>query len=178
MTPEVALAVDVIVRAMKLQDLDRVYAIERQSFSLPWPERSFRFELDENPNSRLWVAEVRQPEGNRAVVGMLVMWVVVDEAHIGTFAIHPAYRQKGIATRLLAHVLIKVGEAGVRRVFLEVRRSNQAAQNLYKRFGFVVEGVRRGYYRDSGEDALLMSLDPLQADVLRRQEYSDPGQSS
>ena len=138
------IVMDVIIRAMGMPDLDSVYAIERQSFSLPWPERSFRYELEENPNSRLWVAEVRHPEGQRVVAGMLVMWVVMDEAHIGTFAVLPEYRQKGIGRRLLTHVLIDAAEAGTRRVFLEVRRGNQAARNLYERFGFVVEGVRRG----------------------------------
>jgi len=155
------------IRPMELRDVPRVREIDLASFSLPWPERSFRFEITENPASRLWVAEVQTPDGQHVVVGMIVMWQVLDEAHIGTFAIHPAYRRQGIGCRLLAESLLEVYEMGVCQCYLEVRRSNLAAQNLYKKFGFKITSVRNGYYRDNGEDALIMTLENINPQKLR-----------
>ncbi len=157
----------VTVRAMELQDIPRVREIDLVSFSLPWPERSFRFEITENPASRLWVVEARLPDGQTLVVGMIVMWLVLDEAHIGTFAIHPEYRRQGIGQKLLADSLLQAHELGVRQCYLEVRRSNVAAQQLYQRFGFEVVSVRNRYYRDNGEDALMMTLNAIQPPLLR-----------
>jgi len=156
-----------IIRPMELRDVARVREIDVASFSLPWPERSFRFEITENPASRLWVAEIQKPDGQELVVGMIVMWQVMDEAHIGTFAIHPDYRQRGIGQRLLAESLLQVHEMGVRQCYLEVRRSNLAAQNLYKKFGFQITSVRSRYYRDNNEDALIMTLENINPQQLR-----------
>ncbi|HNT54431.1 MAG TPA: ribosomal protein S18-alanine N-acetyltransferase [Anaerolineaceae bacterium] len=154
---------ELIIRPMTLEDVERVYEIDCLSFSLPWPERSYRFELTQNPNSRPWVAEVLGAESRRAIAGMLVLWVVIDEGHIGTIAIHPDWRRRGIAQCLLAHALLAAVPLGIDRVMLEVRHTNLAAQALYRRFGFVEDGIRRRYYRDNGEDAILMSLSGLQS---------------
>ncbi len=158
---------DVIIRPMLLEDIERVYEIDCLSFSLPWPERSYRFELTQNPNSHPWVAVVKDILGQETLVGMIVLWLVIDEAHIGTIAIHPDWRRHGIAQRLLAHALLHAVPLGVDRVMLEVRRSNLGAQALYTRFGFVEDGIRRHYYRDNGEDAILMSLAPLQSAAVQ-----------
>ena len=155
-------------RAMAAEDIPQVHAIETLSFSLPWPERSFRYELVENPHSALWVAETRAPEGSRAVVGMIVLWLVVDEAHIGTIAVHPDYRRQGIGQRLLAYALLDAARRGIAAVHLEVRRGNLAAQELYRRFGFELVGVRSRYYHDNHEDALLLTLRGLDAARLRQ----------
>jgi len=157
------------VRRMQLQDVEQVSAIDGLSFSLPWPERSYRFEVTENGAARAWVAEV---EGQLA--GMLVLWLIVDEVHIGTIAVHPDFRQRGVAQRLLADALLAASEEGAVRVFLEVRRGNLAAQALYHKFGFVVDSVRPKYYRDNGEDALLMTLETLQP-ARCRQLAGEPG---
>jgi len=85
---------------MLLEDLDQVVAIDQVSFSLPWPARSFRFEITDNPAARGWVAET-----DDRVVGMLVLWMIVDEAHIATLATHPDFRRQGIAQQLLIHAL-------------------------------------------------------------------------
>jgi ribosomal-protein-alanine N-acetyltransferase len=158
---------NVKVRAMEIQDIPRVREIDLASFSLPWPERSFRFEIAENPASRLWVAEALLPNGQSVVVGMIVMWLVLDEAHIGTFAIHPDYRRRGIGKKLLSESLLQAAETGVRQCYLEVRRSNLAAQQLYQRFGFEIASVRNRYYRDNGEDALMMTLKTINPQLLR-----------
>jgi len=153
---------------MRLEDVPRVYAIDALSFELPWPERSYRFELVENPTSELWVAEVHQAE-QIEVVGMIVLWVIVDEAHIGSIAVHPDYRRQGIAQALLVRALGAASRRGATQATLEVRRSNLAAQALYRRFGFEVVGIRPRYYRNNQEDALLMTAmkyDPAQLQRL------------
>jgi ribosomal-protein-alanine N-acetyltransferase len=149
------------IRKMTLEDVPAVIYLDRKSFSLPWPERSFRFEVTENPASRCWVADL---DGN--IVGMIVVWLIVDEAHVATIATHPDYRRQGIAQRLLAHALRQLLEEGARSSFLEVRASNFAAQEMYRKFGYEESGRRRRYYRDNDEDAILMTLDSLKAERL------------
>jgi ribosomal-protein-alanine N-acetyltransferase len=150
------------IRSTTEQDIPQVVAIDNLSFSLPWPERSFRYELTQNPSVLSWVVEV---EG-RVIVAMIVTWFIVDEVHIGTIAVHPDYRRRGIAQKLLAHTLVECRTRGAASAYLEVRRSNLAAQALYLRFGFEITGVRRHYYQDNGEDALLMGLYDLNEDRL------------
>jgi ribosomal-protein-alanine N-acetyltransferase len=148
---------NVNIRRMTLDDLPAVVALDRLSFSLPWPERSFRFELTDNPASRCWVAEA-----NGEIAGMLVAWLLVDEAHIATLATHPAYRRQGIARQLLDCALRSMAAEGAVSSFLEVRESNTAAQELYRRFGYEAVGRRKRYYKDTGEDAILMTLNNLE----------------
>ncbi len=147
-----------VVRRMTLEDVPRVYLIDRLSFALPWTERSFAFEANENEASRAWVAEMDGQIG-----GMLVLWMILDEAHIGTIATHPDYRRQGIGAQLLARALLEASREGAAVSLLEVRRNNLPAQELYRRFGYQVDGMRPRYYRDNGEDAILMSLPNLQS---------------
>ena len=149
------------IRKMMVDDVTTVVDLDQKSFSLPWPERSFRFELTDNPASRCWVAEL-----DGRVVGMIVVWLIVDEAHVATLATHPDHRRLGIGRRLLAHALRQIMQDGARSSFLEVRASNLAAQEMYRKFGYEATGRRRHYYRDNDEDAILMSLDSLNADRL------------
>lgn len=168
-------------RPMTLEDVSRVHEIDKLSFSMPWTERSYRFEVTENKHSVLFVAEAyvpdsaqleytgaitpdRQPE----IVGMIVTWVIIDEAHVATIAIHPDHRGHGLGRKLLAIGLLAGYERGARMAYLEVRRSNLAAQNLYNQFGFWVAGERSRYYQDNNEDALLMTLDPIDPEKMRQ----------
>lgn len=153
-------------RPMILSDVERVHEIDLLSFSLPWSERSYRFELTENRNSLAWVAEAAASSSRPVVVGMIVIWVILDEAHIATLAAHPDYRGHGVGRCLLAHGLLAAYQRGARLAYLEVRRSNQAARILYERFGFEVVGERPRYYKDNNEDALLMTLDHLQPEKV------------
>jgi len=153
------------IRKMTLEDVPTVLVLDQISFSLPWPERSFRFELTENMASRCWVAEV-----DGRVVGMVVGWLLVDEMHIATIATHPEYRRQGIASKLLLHTLLKSMDEGARTSFLEVRESNQAAQEMYLKFGYEKTGRRKRYYRDNDEDAILMLLKSLSRDRLPRDD--------
>jgi ribosomal-protein-alanine N-acetyltransferase len=139
---------------MTLADVPAVHEIDLLSFSLPWPERSFRFELTENQVSRGWVTEV-----DGKVAAMLVLWFIIDEAHIATIAVHPDFRRQGIGEQILLHALRAARAEGAQQAFLEVRAGNAAAQAMYRKYGFTVAGVRRGYYKDNNEDAFLMNLE-------------------
>jgi ribosomal-protein-alanine N-acetyltransferase len=137
---------------MQMEDLEQVAAIDRLSFSLPWPENSYHYELVENRCSLLKVAETESK-----VVGVVVVWLIEDEAHIATIAVHPDYRGTGISCALLADMLVDAIRKGARLATLEVRAGNRIAQALYKRFGFDIAGRRPRYYRDNFEDALIMT---------------------
>lgn len=146
------------IHRMTLDDLAQVVAIDTASFSLPWPERSFRFEITDNPASRAWVAEI-----DGKIVGMIVAWLLVDDAHIATLATHPDFRRQGIARKLLIFSLQSMMSEGALTSVLEVRESNAAAQEMYRKFGFEESGRRPRYYRDNDEDAILMTLHKLES---------------
>ena len=153
---------DVIIRPMGEDDLDQVHAIDQISFSLPWAKRAFRYELLENPHSLLWVAEL-----DCKVVGAIVVWIILDEAHISTLAVLPEHRLQGYAQKLVVKALSSAVESGAQHATLEVRASNIAAQNLYRGFGFEIVGRRPRYYQDNQEDALIMTLTDLDQKIER-----------
>jgi len=142
---------NVIIRAMAAADFEAVTELDVLSFSLPWPRDAFETELA-NRDARCWVAE----EQGR-VVGALVFWRVLDEAHLATISIHPAFRRRGIARQLLQTAMAAAYAEGACIYHLEVRAGNQAAQKLYLEFGFKIVGRRAKYYKDTGEDAVLMT---------------------
>jgi ribosomal-protein-alanine N-acetyltransferase len=137
------------------------------SFSMPWPESSFRYELLENRRSVQRVAEMKMPNGSWLLVGEIIVWMVIDEAHIATIAVHPDYRGRGISKLLLVSILMEACTQGMRMSTLEVRQSNAIAQNLYAWFGFEVVGNRPHYYKDNNENALIMSLTGLDTNYLK-----------
>lgn len=146
---------------MRLEDIDTVYALEVAIFPTPWSRTSYLFELQQNSASHQWVIE-SQPEGQ--IAAYVVCWLLGgDELHIANIAVAPEFRRQGLGRRLLAHVLAAGGELGAMSAALEVRASNLAAQQLYAEFGFEVVAVRKGYYQDNHEDALLMELPNLAA---------------
>lgn len=153
------------IRPMQMDDLQQVRRIDQVSFSLPWPESAYRFELTENPASRSWVAVYDSADGEQVVVGMIVVWLILDEAHIATLAVHPDYRERGIGSILLVEALQSVLLQGARSAFLEVRASNLVAQKLYQHFGFEIVNRRPRYYKDNLEDALLMNLENLSESI-------------
>ena len=159
-------AFPISIRPMVGDDLERVHEIDVLSFSAPWPPSSYRFELYENPAGRLWVAEVHLPDGTTQVVGMIVIWLIIDEAHIATLAVHPDNRGQGIGRKLLFTALSDCVGWGARSATLEVRPSNLGAQLLYKDFGFEIVGRRPHYYIDNNEDALIMTLEDMDEEYL------------
>lgn len=147
---------EVKIREMLIADLDEVLEIEQVSFPTPWSRRSFMQELTENIYAHYVVAEYCG-----RIVGYCGMWVILDEAHITNIAVRPEFRGRGIGERILKDMIERAKSRGATKMTLEVRVSNLTAQRLYKRLGFVARGLRRGYYSDTGEDAIVMWLDDL-----------------
>jgi len=141
---------------MKEQDLDQILMLEAKSFPTPWTRRMFLFELFA-PHSFSLVAGAGS-HTNGDVVGYAIFRVVYGEVHIFNLATHPAFRRRGVAQSLLHHVIDLAYTRGGIIFFLEVRAGNEAAVNLYKKMGFSLCSVRRRYYVDTGEDALIMRL--------------------
>ncbi len=133
-------------------DLDAVAAIEAASFTNPWSRDMLASELAHSELVRVWVVRTE----DAPVVAFCAAWLVVDELHIHTLAVHPRWRRRGYARALLAHVLAEAARAGVRRATLEVRESNVPARRLYEAAGFVVKARRPGYYDRPVEDALIL----------------------
>jgi [ribosomal protein S18]-alanine N-acetyltransferase len=145
---------------MHVDDLPAVHEIEKQSFTTPWPPHAYRSELESNDLAQYVSAWL----GGR-IVAYAGMWLVVDEAHITTFAVDPGWRRRQIGERLLMALLDLAIARGARDATLEVRVSNLPARRLYEKFGFRPLGIRPRYYTDDGEDALVMTTPP----------FSDPG---
>jgi len=156
---------EIRIRKMEISDLERVVEIDHSSFSLPWPASSFNFELQRNPASRCWVAEI-EAEGRQRIVGMLVAWLIVDELHIATIATAGEFRRAHIGRRLMVHALGEAYKEGAVKSFLEVRRGNEAACSMYRKLGYQEDGVRPRYYQDNHEDAILMSLQNIDPALL------------
>lgn len=138
---------------MTVDDIDRVLAIEKASFEFPWSTRFFLEEL------RVDCARSVLAELEGRIVGYVLFWLLPDTVDIHNIAVHPDFRRRGIGWRLLEQVVIAARRHSAVRVTLDVRRSNIAAQKLYRLFGFKSMGLRSGYYSDNGEDALIMVLE-------------------
>ncbi len=148
--------VSVVIAPMRIDDLDGVQAIERASFTTPWPAHAYRTELETNRLAHYVVVRVGDE-----LVGYGGLWLMVDEAHITTFAIHPAWRRRRLGERLLLALLDLAIERRAGEATLEVRLSNLAARRLYEKFGFRPVGIRPRYYSDDHEDALIMTTERL-----------------
>ncbi|MBM7624048.1 ribosomal protein S18-alanine N-acetyltransferase [Sporohalobacter salinus] len=139
------------LRSMLITDLKEVLKIERQSFSSPWSFESFKKELIENQFARYLVLK-REEE----IIGYIGVWIFLTEAHITNLAIDPAYRRQGLAKYLLDKFFINFLAPRISEVTLEVRESNQAARKLYLDYGFEELGIKKDYYQDNQEDAVIM----------------------
>jgi len=146
---------DPTIEAMRPEDVEAVAEMERISFPTAWQAETFRRELA-NPIACYLVARCQG-----ALAGYLGMWVVEDEAHIATLAVHPDLRRRGIATRLLRAALSEARRRGASRATLEVREGNHAARAMYEKYGFTAVALLRAYYPDTGEDGVVMWLNPI-----------------
>jgi ribosomal-protein-alanine N-acetyltransferase len=174
--------VRLVVAEMTAEDIPAVHAIESASFPTPWPPYAFRQELETNRLARYLVVR-----GGERVIAYAGIWLMVDEAHVTTFAVLPAYRRRGIGGLLLVELMELSADLGAVVCTLEVRLSNTGARKLYQEFGFKPVGVRPRYYNDNGEDALIMTTDRLETPEMRglvaskRRQYAtdvlpdDPG---
>ncbi|WP_077429863.1 ribosomal protein S18-alanine N-acetyltransferase [Anoxybacillus kestanbolensis] len=142
---------NVSFRFMTIQDLDRIVEIEQRSFTLPWSRSSFHQELTNNPYARYIVME-----HDGQIIGYCGMWLVMDEAHITNIAVLPEFRGKKLGEALMKQAMALAREEGTKTMTLEVRVSNIVAQSLYRKLGFLNGGIRKRYYSDNQEDALVM----------------------
>jgi [ribosomal protein S18]-alanine N-acetyltransferase len=142
------------IREMTEEDLEEVLQIERVSFPVPWSRGLFERELW-IPFAKAFIAREIPPD---QLVGYLCFWLVASETHILNLAVHPRWRRKGIGTRLLRYGIDYCRNKGVQEITLEVRRSNYKAISLYRHLRFQPWGIRRGYYNENGEDAIVMGL--------------------
>ncbi len=149
------------LRPMRLEDLDAIMAIEGNSFPTPWPRSGYEHELTRNEHAHYQV--LLGPE--EQIIGYGGQWLVAGEGHISIMAVDPAWRGHGLGELLLSTLVQQAEEAGAERVLLEVRVGNLTAQALYQKYQFVEVGRRPNYYRDTGEDALLMTLELDRAGV-------------
>ncbi len=199
-----------MIEPMRIEDIPAVMAVERESFTMPWPGNAYRRELKENRLARYVVARrtFQLPEGEEVppaggevagqgahpgglrglldrlvdvlggpggeapeqvderasrVVGYAGLWLMVDEAHVTSIAVSPPYRGLGVGELLFVALVDISREVGAQYMTLEVRVSNTLAQKLYRKYGFKETGVRRRYYSDNNEDALIMWSDPLES---------------
>jgi ribosomal-protein-alanine N-acetyltransferase len=147
-------AIEMQIEKMTVNDLDRVLEIEAVSYRTPWTRRAFTSEITENSYAHYFVA---RHQGK--IIGYVGMWVILEESHITNIAVDPAYRRRKVAQRLLEDTFRRARELGATRITLEVRASNSSAQDLYTKMGFVNRGLRKGYYTDTNEDAVVMWKD-------------------
>ncbi|WP_046213093.1 ribosomal protein S18-alanine N-acetyltransferase [Paenibacillus wulumuqiensis] len=136
---------------MTIEDLTEIMEIEHEAFTLPWTEEAFRNELTMNHFARYLVIEL-----DDHIVGYAGMWTIMDEAHVTNIAIRETYRGRKLGQTLLLRLMDWAVELGMVRMTLEVRVTNDPAQRLYRKLGFTDAGVRKGYYSDNNEDALIM----------------------
>jgi ribosomal-protein-alanine N-acetyltransferase len=168
-----------VLRHMRLEDIPQVVSIDRVSFPMAWSARTYQFEITNRDTSQMvaleaphlaphhnsgWRGALQRfvgPKVPAVIVGYGGCWLIAGEAHISTIAVHPDFRGKGLGELLLAGMLRRAVQLGGEYSVLEVRASNGTAQALYEKYEFKVVGRRKGYYRDNGEDALLMEVRPL-----------------
>lgn len=179
--------VDRTLRYMMLDDLSQVMTIDRLAFDIPWSERSYQYEMLESPYSHMVVLEQRQehltpawwrwlpqpfrPHRNGCLVlGYGGMWMIAGAAHISTIAVHPAMRGQGWGEILLLGMVQRAITLEAHEVSLEVRVSNERAQNLYRKHGFETVSIKPQYYRNNDEDAFDMRLNIHSAPVRARME--------
>ena len=146
---------DVIIRRMTMADVDGVAAVEAATFPHPWSRSAFESEM-KNVAARYLVAE----EAGR-IIGYAGAWIILDESHITNIAVLESHRGQGIGRRLTQGLMQYLSNLGAAYATLEVRKSNTVAQNLYVSIGFIKLGVRKRYYEDNGEDALLLVCDHM-----------------
>ena len=143
------------IREMTTGDIPAVFDIDKRSASLYWPESSYHFEVERNTASHPLVAA----DPNGAILGFIVIWRILDEAEIANFAVSPEHRNEGIGAALLREGLRICSEEGAKSAYLEVRAGNAPAIHLYEKTGFMPDGIRKHYYQDNKEDAILMKLE-------------------
>lgn len=142
---------EVKIRKACSEDADSIAKLEKQCFAIPWTKESLEHDIKENDMAVYIVAE---EDGE--IAGYMGYWVIAGECNINNVAVSPLHRRKHIGSAIIEAMINSCSEAGISRFTLEVRKSNDAAINLYRKYGFKAFGERKGYYEDNGEDAVIM----------------------
>jgi len=176
-----------VIQDMELEDVPGVSALERRIFTLPWPAKAFEQELLYHRDARFLVLRyvpwfrrretsplrpkfwqrLRAEKVDESIIGYGGLWLIIDEAHICTLAVHPDWRGRGLGELLLVALIERAMQMGAEIVTLEVRLGNHVAQSLYLKYGFQKVGRRRRYYSDNREDALIMTIPEITGDAYR-----------
>lgn len=146
---------EIQIRMATPGDIEAMTALDAICFTSPWSRASFEAELTTNRLAWYLVAE----DQTGKLIGYAGLWAIEDEGHITNVAVHPDYRRKHLGSILVDTLIGETKNEGLKRFTLEVRASNQAAISLYEKFDFVSAGVRKGYYEDNNEDAIIMWLE-------------------
>lgn len=150
------------ISPMRVEDISDVLRVEAQCFSTTWPRNAFQNELTENKLAHYFVGRA-----DDELIAYGGLWVILEDAHITTVAVDPAYQGRRHGERMVVQLLDEAIERGASWVTLEVRESNQTAQKLYRKYGFTVVNTRRGYYSDNDENALVMWAGNLKGTIYR-----------
>jgi ribosomal-protein-alanine N-acetyltransferase len=171
-----------LVESMTVADIGQVMEIEQVSFPTPWSPRAYRYEITENDYSTMLVVRPWTAPSGRLVrlarqlglvesdpvLGYAGFWLLVEDAHICTIAVHPLWRRMGLGELLLISLLDRGAELDALRATLEVRVSNRAAQRLYQKYGFEIVSRRKRYYSNNNEDAYIMVTPPFETPAFQR----------
>lgn len=143
----------ITIRPAKIEDIEAISEIEKESFPTPWSKELIREELT-FPLSLNLVATI-----DEVVIGYVLSWLIPPEVHILNLAVSQTFRKKGVGRKIMDSLFYEAAKRGANKFTLEVRHKNVSAISFYQCFGFVTKGVRKGYYQDTGEDALIMWKD-------------------
>ncbi|MBP1971669.1 ribosomal-protein-alanine N-acetyltransferase [Virgibacillus natechei] len=147
---------ELVIRKMELHDIEQVMEVEVATFTSPWPSSIFYQEIKENEHAHYIVVEL-----DEIIIGYAGIWIVYDDAQITNIAITPKYRGQNFGQKLFQYIMQQAIKMGVARLSLEVRKSNVIAQKMYRKFGLIPGGIRKNYYADDQEDALVMWVNLL-----------------
>jgi [ribosomal protein S18]-alanine N-acetyltransferase len=157
---------EIRIRVATAEDIDAMTELDATCFAAPWSRASFEAELTTNQLAWYLVAEELISEGVGLIIGYAGLWAIEDEGHITNVAVHPDYRRMHLGHILVEMLIDRTRKEGLKRFTLEVRVSNHAAIALYEQFGFVSAGLRKGYYEDNNEDAMIMWLETEENDEV------------
>jgi ribosomal-protein-alanine N-acetyltransferase len=142
---------DIIICSASMDNLEDLVRLSKMCFSIPWTKESLKQELLDT-TFRKYLVAIK----DNIVIGFIGVWIVLDEGHITNIAVHPEYRGIGIGDKLLNNLIYLCRNLEIKNITLEVRKSNIIAQNLYKKYGFLEQGIRKKYYANNNEDAIIM----------------------
>jgi ribosomal-protein-alanine N-acetyltransferase len=153
------------IEPMTIADLRAVLRIETLSFATSWPQNAFTSEINDNRLAHYFVGHLGESTGPIVAYGGI--WVILEDSHITTIAVHPDWRRRRYGEQMLLHMLREAIARGASWITLEVRESNETAQQLYRKYGFTIVSTRRAYYSDNNENALVMWAGNLRGELYR-----------